>query len=334
MIEYILALPILASFFVTFFFLPSWIKKAQKAKLVGRDMNKFKETYVAEAGGINVLAGFVFGVLLYIAIKTFKFGGSDKVIEIFALLSVILIVSFIGIIDGILGWKIGLGRRLRMFLVFFAAIPLMVINTGEPTASFFGFILDLGIIYPLIIIPIGIIGASTTFNFLAGYNGLEARQGILILLALSIVTWFVGHTWITLILICMISSLCAFLIFNKNPAKVFPGDVLTYSVGALIAVSAILSSTERFAVFIFIPYILEVILKLRGKLKVESFALPKKDGSIDLKTEKIYGLEHLAIKILKKYKNKVFETDVVWLINAFQFLVIILAFIIFRESIF
>ncbi|HIF03136.1 MAG TPA: glycosyl transferase family 4, partial [Nitrospinaceae bacterium] len=29
-------------------------------------------------------------------------------------------------------------------------------------------------------IPLGIVGAATTFNFLAGFNGLETGQGILI----------------------------------------------------------------------------------------------------------------------------------------------------------
>ncbi|MDP2841599.1 MAG: hypothetical protein Q8O17_04910 [Candidatus Methanoperedens sp.] len=34
--------------------------------------------------------------------------------------------------------------------------------------------LDIGLLYPLLIIPIGMIGASNAFNMLAGYNGLEA----------------------------------------------------------------------------------------------------------------------------------------------------------------
>ena len=69
--------------------------------------------------------------------------------------------------------------------------------------------------------------------------------------------------------------------------------------------------------FFFIPYILEVALKSRGKLKRESFGKPNKDGSLDLAYNKIYGLEHIAIWILKKY-NKNNEKNVVYLIHFFS----------------
>ncbi len=331
----ILIIPLLISFLVTLFLLPSWIKRAKRANLVGKDMNKFSHPEVAEAGGVNVIAGFILGVSTYIAIKTFVFHSSLYLIEIFALLAAILLTAFIGMIDDILGWKVGLSKRLRLFLIFFAAIPLVVINAGESSVSIpFLYKINFGIIYPLLFIPVGIIGASTTFNFLAGYNGLEARQGILILSALALAAFFMGNGWLSLILLCMIFSLFAFLIFNHTPASVFPGDVMTYSLGALIAASAILGNLERFAVFIFIPVIAEVILKMRGKLKIESFALPKKDGSLELKYKEIYGLGHLAIWILRKYKSKVYESDVVSFINLIQLIIIALAFLIFRKGIF
>ena len=128
----------------------------------------------------------------------------------------------------------------------------------------------------------------------------------------------------------MVASLIAFYIFNTFPARVFPGDVLTYSVGALIASIAILGNIEKIAIFFFIPYMIETGLKLRGKLVKESFAKVNKDGSLEMPYKKIYGLEHLAILILKKYKlsKKVYEKDVVYLINGFQILIVILGFLV------
>ena len=90
--------------------------------------------------------------------------------------------------------------------------------------------------------------------------------------------------------------------YNKYPAKIFPGDVLTYSIGALIAIMAILGNFERIAIFFFIPYIFETFLKLRGKLEKYSFASPKEDGSLELAYDKIYSLNHFAIWFLKKFK--------------------------------
>jgi len=129
----------------------------------------------------------------------------------------------------------------------------------------------------------------------------------------------------------MVSCLIAFYIFNKYPAKVFPGDVMTYSVGALIVVIAILGNIEKIAIFFFIPYILETGLKIRGKLKKESFAKLNAQGGLEMPYEKFYGLEHIAIYLLKKLKkdSEAQETELVWIINLFQILVIIVGFLLF-----
>ncbi|MDP2628571.1 MAG: glycosyl transferase family 4, partial [Nanoarchaeota archaeon] len=193
-----------------------------------------------------------------------------------------------------------------------------------------------GLLYPLIIVPLGIVGASTTYNFLAGYNGLEGSQGILILSALGIVTKLTGNSWLSVICFIMVSCLIAFFLFNKKPARIFPGDILTYSIGSLIAIIAILGNIEKIAIWFFIPYIIETVLKVRGKLEKESFAKIKDDGSLENRYEKFYGLEHIAIHLLGKMKKskKVYEQEVVYLINAFQIIIIILGFLIFRNTIF
>jgi len=328
----VLLLPIFFGFFATLFVMPMWIKKARQVGLIWKDMNKpnFPEN-VAGSGGLITTLGFVFGVLLYVAIRTFVLKIDNGTIEIFAILTSILIAGMIGFIDDILGWtRGGLSKRSRILLLIFAAIPLVVINAGQSTMVGINF----GIIYPLLLIPVGIVATSATFNFLAGYNGLEATQGILILSALAIASYFTGSTWLSLILAIMIVCLFAFYLFNKFPAAIFPGDALTYSVGALIGIAAILGNLEKFAVFIFIPYILEVILKSRGKLKIQSFAKVNSDGTLEKPKNKYYGLEHVAIDIAKKIWGRAKERYVVLVINAFQLLIIILAFILFRGSIF
>jgi UDP-N-acetylglucosamine--dolichyl-phosphate N-acetylglucosaminephosphotransferase len=310
--------------------MPFWIKKAKQIGLVWEDMNKpTKERNIAGSGGIAFVIGALIGIFMYIAIQTFYFKSSDGIsIQIFALTSMLLLVSGIGLIDDLFGWKRGgLSKRTRIILVLFSAVPLMVINAGESTVMG----INLGMFYPLLIIPLGVIGATTTFNFLAGFNGLEAGQGIILLSAMSVVTYLTGNAWLTVISLCLVASLLAFYIFNVNPAKVFPGDALTYAVGASIAGIAILGNVEKIALFFFIPYLIEMVLKLRGGLKKQSFGKPNEDGTLELPYDKIYGLEHLAILILKKIKpsKKVYENDVVYLINLFQIFVVLLGFVLF-----
>ncbi len=325
--DLVFSLPLIIGFFIVLFSTHLWIKSAKRVGLVGKDMHKIDKKEIAEAGGIVVLFGFVLAVLIYVQIKVFYIGAESNLIEVFAALTSILIIGIVGFMDDLFGWKIGLTKKTRIVLLFFSAIPLIVINAGQ--SSMMG--VEFGLLYPLLIIPIGIIGASTTFNFLAGYNGLETGQGIIILSGLTYVTYVTGSLWLSMISLIMIFCLLAFYIYNKNPSEVFPGDILTYSVGALIAIIAILGNIEKIAVLFFIPYAFEAGLKIRGKLKKESFGKLKEDGSLDEPYNKIYGLEHLAIKVLKKIKpnKKAFEKEVVYLINSFQIIVIILVLLIF-----
>ncbi|MEM0465207.1 MAG: glycosyl transferase family 4 [Candidatus Pacearchaeota archaeon] len=335
--EIILLISILISLILTWIFLPKWIKKTHQTGLLWEDMNKYNHPKnVASSGGIIVVMAFTLGVLFYIAIRTFVLKTDEVSLSIFSLLTVILILAIVGLTDDLLGWKHGgLSAKFRIFLALIASIPLVVTNAGYHTVNipFFGSI-SLGWIYPFIIIPIGVAGATTTYNMLAGFNGLEAGMGIIILSFLSFISYSTGKSWLAIIGLCMVASLIIFYIYNKYPAKVFPGDILTYSVGALIACMAIFGNFERIAIFIFIPYIIEVFLKLRGKLKKQSFGIPEKDGSLKKPYEKIYGLTHLSIVLLSKFKKKVYERDVVYLILSFEIILCLIALFIFRNTIF
>lgn len=325
----ILFIPIvLISFLATILIVPQWVKISKRMKLLWEDMHKIGHPKnVAGSGGVGVIFGFLFGVFLYLAIKTFVFNSQTNLIEIIILVSTMILASFIGFIDDMIGWKTGgLSNGSRIFMIAMIAVPLMAFNAG--TSTILG--INIGIFYPLILIPIAIIGTTSTFNFLAGYNGLETSQGILVLGALSVVTFITGTLWLSVVTACMVAALVAFYFFNKYPAKVFPGDTLTYPVGALIGAIAILGNVEKIAVFFFIPYIIEFFLKARGKLKKQSFAKLNKDHSIEVK-EGIYGLEHVAIRILQKIKpsGKAYEWEVPMLINLFQIIVIVVGFIWF-----
>lgn len=330
--EPILLLTIFMSFFCTFFTMPFWIKKAKQIGLVWEDMNKPKrEKNVAGSGGIIPVLGAIIGILLYIAIQVFYFKtGDGNLIGMFAIISSLLLVAGIGLIDDLFGWvKGGMSVRSRIILVLFAAVPLMVINAGE--SNILG--IEFGLLFPLVIIPLGILGATTTFNMIEGFNGLGAGQGILILGALSYVTYLTGNPWLSVVCLCMVAALLAFYFFNVNPAKAFPGDVLTLSVGLLIAAVAILGNIEKIALFFFIPYLLEVIFKLRGimgfKKIAYNFGVPNEDGSLELRYRKIYSLTHLSLFVLKKFKKKVYENEVVWLIHLFQIVIILTGFLLF-----
>ncbi len=324
--EYVLLVSVLVSFALCVLSLPMWIGACRRIGLVWEDMNKFGKPKVAASGGVIVIMSFVLGVLSYIALKTFLFGGQSKALEIFALLSVILILAIVALVDDMLGWKSGgLPIRIRLLLAAVASVLLVVINAGTHFLNLplIGAV-DFGILYPLFLIPLAIVACSTTFNFLAGYNGLEAGQGILILSFLSFVSYATGSAWLAIVGLCMVGALAGFWVFNKVPASVFPGDTLTYGIGGLIAGMAILGNFEKVAFIVFIPYVIEVILKVRGGVKVHSFGKPRKDGTLGMFYDKVYGLGNLGIWILGRGAT---ERKVVYLVYALQILFILVGFL-------
>lgn len=306
----LLVTPFLA-FFATFFLVKRWIPVAIKVGLVGRDMNKPNKAEVAEVGGIGVLAGVLGGLLYYVSLNTFVLDQLAYNLMLLATISTVVIISFVGLTDDFLGWKKGLKQWQKPLLTLPAALPMMVINAGQSWISLpvVGDI-NLGILYPLIIIPFGIVGAANGFNIIAGFNGLEAGMGIIMLSSMSIVTYLNGSAWVTMIGLSTMGALLAFLIFNWYPAKIFPGNSLTYMVGAILACMAILGNAEKLAIIIFIPYFLDFFLVARSRFKAEAFAEVNEDGSLEKPYEKIYHLTHLMIAIVGKMKGKVLERDV------------------------
>jgi len=314
---YLFILIITTSFFSTLFLTKVWIKVAKKFKLVGKDMNKYSKVEVPEGGGVAFILGATFAVLVYVFIKTFYLGSTSNLVEILSIINVILLAGFLGFVDDILGWKAGLRQWQKPLLTIPIAIPLMVINAGSSSMliPFLGNV-NLGILYPLLIVPIGIVGAANGFNMLAGLNGLEASMGVIILSTLGLVAYSNGALWLVTIAFSAVFSLLGFLIFNRYPAKIFPGNSLTYGVGALIACVAILGNMERIAVFLFAPYFIELVIKAKNKFKTECFGIPQKDGILK-PPKKVGSLTHILLKFAKSEKGVVYSLLVIEILLAF-----------------
>jgi len=316
-------------FLITWLIIPFWIKRAKKAGLVGKDIHKRGERVIAEMGGITVLLGFIIGIMIYIAMRVFIFQANTNIATILAILTAILLAGIIGIIDDVLGWKIGLRQWQKPLLTLLVAMPVMAVNAGTRVMSlpFIG-PFDLGLIYPLIVIPAIILIGTNGFNMLAGYNGLEAGQGIIILSTLAYFSYLNNSPWLAVVAFTMVSTLIAFWFYNRYPAKVFPGDSLTYTVGALASVIAIFANLEKLFFILFIPYIIEFFLKLRGKFKKESFAKIQEDGTLIPRYEKNYGLEHVMVNLLNRLKLRTTERKVVYSIYFVQIICVVLSFVL------
>lgn len=325
MVDLVLAcVIIITGFFVSFFLLKGWISSTT---LFGRDQNKYDRPLVAEAGGVAVSLGICFALCLYVFVKTFLWHSQTHLIAAFTIILTLLLAGFIGFIDDILGWKQGIKQSTKVLLTIPITLPLICINAGHSFMNLpFVGLVDFGWLYPLMIVPIAVIGSTNGFNMLAGYNGLEAGMGLIIFATFGLVGLFVESYWIALISFITAACLLAFLCFNWFPSSVFPGNSLTYPIGALIGTIAVLGNMEKLALWLFTLYFIEGILYFRcrvfDKIKdIEAFAKVNNDGSLAMPYQKIYDTTHFAIWLLKKIRHKVYERDVVVFLLSIQFLI-------------
>jgi UDP-N-acetylglucosamine--dolichyl-phosphate N-acetylglucosaminephosphotransferase len=285
------------------------------------DTQKLPARRVPYLAGLGVAFGAVVGILFFIAAQTFFYtkGPADYTGVLLASVSTILIALLIGIVDDLLGERIGLRQYQKPLLTLFAALPLAVVNAGENVVSipFFGFV-ALGHLYPFLILPVGVVGATNGFNILAGLNGLEAGMGVLILGTLGYLAWVTESFAAAVIAVCVLAALLVFFWFNRFPARILPGNSLTYAVGASIAVVAIIGDLERSALILFVPYFLEFFLKLRGMFQKESLARPLADGSLANKYRQWYSLNHVVVSLLRKIKGSAREWEVACTLLLFE----------------
>lgn len=316
---------------IGFILMPKFIRFFKSAGIVGKDVAKKNTPEVAEMGGLPVMFTFILGSLFYIALQTFYFQNSVLSIFLAALLTITLI-TLVGMLDDMtslfsrqLKKKVGFRQYEKFLLPAFAAVPLMALSAGSSTMTlpFFGQV-NFGILYPLAIIPLAILGASNATNMLAGLNGLEAGLGIVLLSSLGVFA-YIKDGWVAAsIALLFVAALISFLWYNKYPAKIFPGDSLTYTIGAVAATVAILGNIEMFALVCFIPWFLEFTLKIRSLFQAESFGKQTPEGHLKPMYNKNYSLTHVVMR-LGNYK----EHEIVIILIAFEALFCVLAFFLF-----
>ena len=325
---YLLLLVLVASFVVTFLSTPILIRKFRDVGILGRDVHKSHSPRIPEMGGIAIVAGFVAGVMLAIAFATLSASGMispshtlefDSLMNVLAAVTTILLIAMIGMFDDLVRMR----QSVKAILPVFASIPLIAVAAGDPyiTLPIFG-TLYLPIIYPLILIPLGVTVASNVTNMLAGFNGLEAGMGLVACSSLAVVAWQLNKPDALVLMLAMAGALFAFLFFNWYPARIFPGDVGALSIGAAIAAAVIIGNFEYVGLIIILPYFIDFVFKIKNKFPKE-IELTRLVGD-KLTCSVIVGLPSLILNLF----NGLREKQLVLLLILFEAIFSIIAILI------
>jgi len=261
-----LTLSAAVAFAGTFLAMPRILDKLRGAGITGRDINKPERPEIPEMGGIGVFLGFYTGVFAYLFLD-------PQLVPVEQVLILVALITAAGAaMTGVIDDLVELRQHFKAFIPIVFAAPLAMFVQDYTIALPFVGVVDFGLVYPFVLVPLGIACASNGFNMLEGYNGLGAGLGIIMALTMSILAMLHGGYTALILLIPLAAALIAFLYFNWYPAKIFPGDTMTLLVGAVLAAAAMIGKFEFWGAILFVPHVLEFFLKARGSFEAENFA--------------------------------------------------------------
>ncbi|RKU47498.1 tunicamycin resistance protein [Coniochaeta pulveracea] len=188
--------------------------------------------------------------------------------------------------------------RHKLFIPAFASIPLLVVYFVDfgvtsivvpiPLQPYLGELFNLGFLYYVYMCCIAIFSPNS-INILAGINGIEVSQSIVIALLLAINDCLYlltpyphpatdSHLFSLYFLLPFLGVSFALLWHNWYPAKVFVGDTYCYFAGMVFVVVSILGHFSKTLVLLLIPQIFNFIYsapQLFGLVPCPRHRLPK-----------------------------------------------------------
>ncbi|KAG9229415.1 putative UDP-N-acetylglucosamine:dolichyl phosphate N-acetylglucosamine-1-phosphate transferase [Amylocarpus encephaloides] len=275
-----------------------------KAGLKGKDMSKVHKKEIPETMGAVCAVVYLLIITVFIPFPFYKDivaatsggGNRDVVLEtiehvqngrflhrfphskLASYLSAILTVQSISIL-GIGDDLFDIRWRHKFFIPGIASIPLLIVYFVDfgvthivvpiPLRPYLGELLQLGFLYYLYMFAIAIF-CPNSINILAGINGIEVSQSLVIAFLLVINDCYYllnpyphpatdSHLFSLYMLLPFIGVSLALWWHNWYPSRVFVGDTYCYFAGMVFAVVGILGHFSKTLLLLFIPQILNFI---------------------------------------------------------------------------
>jgi len=312
----VLILPFFISLLTSIVLTWSIIKYFKRTNVVALDLHKKQRPKIANSGGLAVSLSIMYGLLVFISVQTFLYNKTEQMVYLFASVLSIILITIVGFLDDLDSVDVIAGKRkiragvnqwLKPLATLAGAVPLMAVSAGETTMTVpvFGSI-NFGPIYPIILIPLAVVFVSNAINLLGGFNGSEAGMGLVYCFFLGIVALRGNQLVAAAIFFSAFSALLGFLYFNWYPAKILPGDSLTYCLGAVVVSGVIIGNMERAGFITMFPFFIEFLLKLRSKFKASCLGKLRKDRRLDPPYgKKIYSWTHIIMNLGKLTEKQV-----------------------------
>jgi UDP-N-acetylglucosamine--dolichyl-phosphate N-acetylglucosaminephosphotransferase len=253
--------------------------------------------------GLGVI--YVITSAAYLFILEYFRSSVDNVSKALTLAVCILFGGFMGLLDD---WM-DLRWRYKAFFPLIAAIPLVSLATrleGVRTAitiPIFGVVIDFGVSYFFVVIPLIVTITTNTVNQLGGLNGLETICPAIVMLGLMVMS---GQDMVLLYVPLIVWLMLAFFNFQ---GKIFVGNTGSFAIGITLASFAIISDLKTSLVICILPYIFNSILILLSYFLFRAKARVSFDG------EKLVSDHRRSLVTLITYHRPLKERHVVVIVS-------------------
>jgi UDP-N-acetylglucosamine--dolichyl-phosphate N-acetylglucosaminephosphotransferase len=299
------------AFIITLYLTSKIIPILKKQNIVNHDLNKKESPLIPEMGGIGVIFAF------FLAMNFSLYWNTSLDHRILAMiLFTIMGVSFVGILDDFLD----LHQMIKSILPFFIAIPLGITFIDKTLNLPFAGSVPVGV-WMVLLIPMGITTITNLTNILEGFNGLGVGLGMIITATLIAISFITNEMDGLILFIPLLGALLGFFYFNRYPSRIFPGDTLMFFQGAVIGCGAIIGNLKTIAAILYIPLLIEFVLKARGRFPAKNHGDIQDDGTLSYEG-KIYSFSHLIMKNKKVTEKSLVR--ILWAMEAILCVVMIL----------
>ena len=258
---------LVASFLVTILMLPRLIKYLHYLKFGQAIREEGPQSHMHKKG-TPTMGGISFIVATVLALIIAMFIDSSNIKYYILFIYTTISFSIIGYIDDMLivvkKKNDGLAPRKKLMLqilfsiIFYVLVKFIYEDINYIYIPGLEYQLNISYLY-MIFVVFWQTGFSNAVNLTDGLDGLATSVTIITTSTFALLAYKENNFPIFVFCLVLVGALIGFLLFNKNPAKIFMGDTGSLALGGILAAISIILHKEIAFIFIGLVYILETL---------------------------------------------------------------------------
>lgn len=258
---------LMVAYFLTVLMLPRLIKYLHELKFGQAIREEGPQSHMHKKG-TPTMGGISFIISIVISLVIAMFLDSENMKYYFLFIYTTISFSIIGYIDDMLivvkKKNDGLAPRKKLMLqILFSVIFYMLVTFIYKDINYihipvFDYNLNISYLY-IIFLVFWQTGFSNAVNLTDGLDGLATSVTIITTSTLALLAYKENNFPVLVFCLTIVGSLIGFLLFNRNPAKIFMGDTGSLALGGILAAISVILHKEVAFLFIGLVYILETL---------------------------------------------------------------------------